>query len=291
MTAGAVTLGRVTEDELLEGLKRQDRRAIDAFLNTHQGGVFRFGLRMCRHRADAEDVLQETLITALKEAPKFRGEAKLSTWLFQIARSVCARRRRRHAGEPAQFDALSAAPQVPAEGDVHGRTEAKELLGLTEAALQKLPPEHREPILLCDVEGLSTQEGADAVGIQLRAFKSRLHRARVALKATMADALEQQEDGESCEQLVKLLEKPLDPATCQRMVRHVEHCQACSDACARLKDTALSCRRLAQTPVPKDVKVAVREATQAFAAVSTASAAKPKRASPAPSKKRRAQSR
>lgn len=270
----------MTEDELLEGLKRQDRRAIDAFLNTHQGGVFRFGLRMCRHRADAEDVLQETLLTALKEAPKFRGEAKLSTWLFQIARSVCARRRRRHAGEPAQFDSLTtAAPRVAADGDVHGRTEAKELLALTEAALQKLPPEHREPILLCDVEGLSTQEGADAVGIQLRAFKSRLHRARVALKATMADALEQEQQGETCEQLVKLLEKPLDPATCRRMVAHVERCEACSDACARLKHTALTCRRLADEPVPSDVKATVKAEVKAALSEAEAprrSGAKPK---------------
>src|SRR5258708_39453515 len=89
-----------SDAELLEAVRQGDRSAIDEILERHERQIYRFGLRMCGNEDDAREVLQETLLAAFRGLPSFRGDAALSTWLYQIARSFCGAAARRWRGRP-----------------------------------------------------------------------------------------------------------------------------------------------------------------------------------------------
>src|SRR5947209_2885021 len=91
---------------LLQRARSGDTGAVDEILARHERQVFRFWLRMCGNEEDARDVLQETLLAAFQNLHDFRGDAQLSTWLYQIARSYCLKSRRRGAGEPERTEPL-----------------------------------------------------------------------------------------------------------------------------------------------------------------------------------------
>jgi RNA polymerase sigma-70 factor (ECF subfamily) len=87
-----------TDQSLIDRAKAGDARAMEQVLAKYETRVYRFGLRMCGNEDDARDVLQETLLSAFKNLSTFRGDAQLSTWLYQVARSFCLKQRRRHEG-------------------------------------------------------------------------------------------------------------------------------------------------------------------------------------------------
>ena len=87
-----------SDADLLEAVRRGDRSAMEDILERHERQIYRFGLRMCGDEDDAREVLQETLVAAFRNLPSFRGEAALSTWLYQIARSFCIKERPAHRG-------------------------------------------------------------------------------------------------------------------------------------------------------------------------------------------------
>ena len=81
--------------QLLEAVREGDQDALSKLLEHVQPQVYRYGMRMCRHPEDAEDILQETLISLARRLPEFRGDASLSTYVYAVARSHCAKKRRR----------------------------------------------------------------------------------------------------------------------------------------------------------------------------------------------------
>ena len=171
--------------ELLKKARAGDTQAVDELLSRHERQVFRFGLRMCGNEEDARDVLQETLLAAFKNIHDFRAEAQLSTWLYQIARSYCLKSRRRGVGEPTRTEPLERpeAAAVPSEkAPPDAQAHAREIGALLQAAILSLPEAQREVIILRDVEGLSAEEAAKVIGIEVGALKSRLHRARTDLR-------------------------------------------------------------------------------------------------------------
>src|SRR5262245_25298815 len=95
-----------SDEELLEAARGGDDGAIEALLARYEQQVFRIGMRMCGNEEDARDVLQETLLAAFRGLRHFRGEARLSTWLFQVARSFCTKARRRPMDAPARHEPL-----------------------------------------------------------------------------------------------------------------------------------------------------------------------------------------
>ena len=257
-----------TDEELLEAAREGDDEALEALLARHEQKVFRFGLRMCGNEEDARDVLQETLLAAFKGVQQFRGEAQLSTWLYQVARSFCTKARRRGAGEPPQHESIEGAVArgvtAPAAGpeDV---AHAREMARVLQEALLALPESQREVVLLRDVEGLSAEEAARVVGVEVPALKSRLHRARAAMQARIA-ALLGAEDGQPapCPELFRELlahgEEDLDQAACSRLEQHLERCPRCGPACEELRRSVSLCRALPAGGVPAEVRSRVRQA-------------------------------
>src|SRR5258708_39753255 len=106
-----------SERELIEAARGGDGEAVDELLALSERKLFRFGMRMCGNEQDAREVLQEPMLAAFRGMSGFRGEARLSTWLYQIARGYCFKLRRRSSGEPAEMDGLNAASNIAPEAE------------------------------------------------------------------------------------------------------------------------------------------------------------------------------
>jgi RNA polymerase sigma-70 factor (ECF subfamily) len=240
-------LSRREERSLVAAARRGDAAARTRLVEALSGTVFRFGRAFCRDPDDAEDVLQDVLLKLLEALPSFRGESALSTWAFTVARRTCALRRRREArfaslegraGEPARA--------LPDPGASPSRdAERGELRASLERGLARLPAAQREVLLLRDVEGRSAAEVARALEIGERAVKSRLHRARRALRESLAP-LDTTAASRGCPDIEGLasraLEGELDASICRRLAAHVERCPRCAATCHALRSVLGRCR-------------------------------------------------
>ena len=144
---------------------------------------------MLKDRAEADDVVTDTLMRVHDKAPGFRGERGLRTWVLRIVANRCRdllRRRRFDAGEPEALDPLAHAGLrvEPIEEWDHALDQERALAAL-EAAIARLPAEQREAVILRDRLGMSYEEVAETLGIGLGAVKSRLFRARETLKVEL----------------------------------------------------------------------------------------------------------
>lgn len=177
--------GELTDEALLTRSAAGDAAAFDQLVGRHAASV----LRMIRYRVDdaaaAEDVLQQTFLAAWRSAPRFRGEARVKTWLFTIARHSAARVRasaRRSPLVDVPIETLGVEAGWGSE-DPETIALADERRDLLRAAFASLDDEAREVLTLRDLEELSGEETAALLGVSLAAMKSRLHRARMTLAA------------------------------------------------------------------------------------------------------------
>jgi RNA polymerase sigma-70 factor (ECF subfamily) len=160
-----------------------DRYAFERLLTRHGDALFRFATRTCGSERDAEDAVQDGLLSAWKGAGTFRGESSARTWLFQVVVHACRRRHRRRVGEPDRHAEVEEAEALASgERGADERLADRQVGEAMERALAALGEEAREVLVLRDVEGLSGEETAAALGLSLAAMKSRLHRARLELK-------------------------------------------------------------------------------------------------------------
>lgn len=249
----------------MKAAQQGDRGAVDTLLAQYEPRIYRFGLRLCASEDAAREVLQETLLSAFRNLASFRGDAQLSTWLFQIARSFCTKQLRRRDGEPVAHEPLDAAAAVEAsqsrsDEQVHARMVGE----VIQAAIASLPTDAREALVLRDVEGLDTREAADVVGVDEAAFKSRLHRARLQLKQKLGAVLDEGAEVVECPDLAHELAayagSDIDEAACARIEAHLARCPRCTAACESLKKTVSLCRAIPGGEVPAPVKAAVRRA-------------------------------
>lgn len=173
-----------TDTVLLSAAQRGDPAALEALLAAHREVVFRYGLRYCRTTEDAEDAVQETLWAAARSIRKFRRTAAVTTWLFAIVRNTCHRFLRQHRAEQDLADVL---PTLADPRDlVEDQVAAQQVEAILATAISKLDADHREVILLRDVEGFTAPEAAVRLSISVRALKSRLHRARLQLRTCVS---------------------------------------------------------------------------------------------------------
>jgi RNA polymerase sigma-70 factor (ECF subfamily) len=240
------------------------------------GPIYRYGRGFCRDPHDAEEVMQEVLIALARGLDRFRGDASVTTWAYKVARNACSRQRRRRADEPDSVLSLETAgnedggPMQVADtrNDPSREAERSELSAALGEAIAGLPPSQRDVLVLRDVEGLKASEVGEVLGITERAVKSRLHRARLNLRAALAPFSADNEGvgprKKSCPDTARLmsryLEDELDPAVCERLEAHVEGCLACGEECAALRQALLTCRRWRREKLPEGVQTAVRNA-------------------------------
>lgn len=266
--------GARSESRLLAAARNGDAAALTELLELASGPAYRFSKGFCRDPHDAEDLVQEVLATLLRSLATFRGESSLSTWTYTVARRACGRLRKRGARsssldamlETREFAAATADEPAP-------RAERRELSAALEHAIAGLPMVHREVVVLRDVEGLPASEVARVLGIGERAVKSRLHRARMALRETLAPFMTPpRAQGlaplPSCPDTALLLsryvEGELSPQVCERMHAHLETCPACDERCDSLRSVLGACRAYGERKVPADLKRAVRAAIRIY---------------------------
>lgn len=174
------------------------RAAFDQLYHEHVDRIYRYAHRLCGEPEAAKDIVQDTFLNAFRAFDRFRGDAQVSTWLYTIASHACTRMRRRRKSEPPQSHCLSLesfAPttdgdlrmQIPVEGlSPHEALENKELREALDRAIGQLPPPYRKVLVLRDMEGLSAKEVGTILGLQERAVKSRLHRARLFVRRELS---------------------------------------------------------------------------------------------------------
>jgi len=168
---------------LIERLRAGDPRAFEELVRAYQHRVFGVAVRMLSNAAEAEDIAQEVFLRVHRSVREFRGDAKLSTWLYAITSRLCLNRlasaERRHSRVGSE-----ALAEVPA-GDSGGGLEREEVETALRQAIAALPEERRIVVVLRDLEGLSYEEIARALDLEPGTVRSRLHRARMDLKAKL----------------------------------------------------------------------------------------------------------
>lgn len=173
------------DEALVVRLRAGDERAFERLVRTYQHRVFAVACRMLGNPAEAEDLAQEVFLRVHRSIGSFRGEAKLSTWLYAITSHLCLNRlaapdrRAPRAGDDALAEVPSQAPDAAAE------VERGELETALREALAELPEERRIVVVLRDLEGLSYEEIAAALELEPGTVRSRLHRARMELRKRM----------------------------------------------------------------------------------------------------------
>ena len=178
-----------TEASLLARAQAGDVAAFEQLSGAYADRLFMLLLRLLGDRGEAEDVAQEVMLRAWQGISRFRGQSSYFTWLYRIAVNEANRalekRARRPAGVPLGADELQL--PAPAAADPAQQAENSELRRALAKALAELPPALRTAIVLRDVEGLSTQEAAEVTALGQAAFKSRLHQARLRVRAAIGD--------------------------------------------------------------------------------------------------------
>ncbi|HKB86033.1 MAG TPA: sigma-70 family RNA polymerase sigma factor [Ignavibacteriaceae bacterium] len=181
------------ETELIEEAKKGNKKALAEIVKKYEQTIYNFSFKICRDREKAENIMQETFFSMVKSLSQFDGNSKLSTWLYRIVANHCLMQARKEKNR--SYISLENDEDLYSERHIadwaslpYKSTENDELRSILDRAIKKLSPDYRIVFLLRDVEGLSTEETADAANISIPAVKSRLHRARAFLRKEIDEA-------------------------------------------------------------------------------------------------------
>ena len=181
-------LSKAAEQALVSRARAGDTTAYEALVRHNAARLFAVVLRFSATEGDAEEATQEAFLRAWRNIGRFRGEARFFTWLYRIGVNEAKRihERRPTAGTVVSVEDRPIDEVADESLDAHARVETSELRDVLERGIRRLPEKYRAAVVLRDVERLSTAEAADLLGLREAAFKSRLHRGRMTLRAHVA---------------------------------------------------------------------------------------------------------
>ena len=188
-------LAGLTDEVLVGRARSKDVAAFEELLGRYEDKLYRLAMRFVRNENDAQEILQEVFLSAWRNLPGFEGRAQFGSWMYRVtvnAALMFLRARNRHP-EVMLDDIEPGTLHKVAEQSLHGSSEdwsqrpdeqfqSEELRRHIQTAVDALPDGLRTVFLVRDVEGLSTEETAELLGLSLPAVKTRLHRARLALR-------------------------------------------------------------------------------------------------------------
>jgi len=189
------------ESRFVERLKAHDERAFIELVEAYEQRVFRLVHRMLGRRDEAEDMAQEVFVQVFKAIGQFRGDSKLSTWIYRIAVNLCKNRvkylARRHSDAQDELEPIADRSGLQdAKGVTYGAVarpdqmvEGYQVETIVHIAISGLDTDFREVLVLRDVEDLSYEEIGEITGLAEGTVKSRIHRARAMLKAAVEQRL------------------------------------------------------------------------------------------------------
>ncbi len=183
--------------KLVERLKRREEGAFRELVRDYQRPVYNLVYRMLGDREEARDISQEVFVSVFKAIGRFRGDARLSTWIYRIATNHCRNRwkylGRRQYGRNVSYEETYERAETPVLGERLPRpdreAEGHQMERAIQQAIASLDDDFRELIVLRDVQGLTYEEICEVTGLPSGTVKSRLHRARVTLKERIAPLL------------------------------------------------------------------------------------------------------
>ena len=248
-------------------LKRGDQNALESALALLQRSVFAFGMRICGHREDAEDTMQDVLVKAIPYLPKFDNSKALAKWLYTVAKNRCLMNRRKSKFAPKhelsldelmpdreELELLDKTPALDPERATIRGEEAQRL----KEAVRALPPHYRIVVVLRDMEGLTDEEVGEITGLQPGTIRVRLHRARLFVRRELekkkSDSLRVSQkaarspsDRGRCRKmfagLSDYLDGELDQFSCQEIEAHLNGCEPCKKFLRSLESAIQTCQK------------------------------------------------
>ncbi len=179
-------MDRQAEIELARALAAGEPHAFERFVEHFRSKIFHYSLLVCGQPDDAEEVAQETLLRVFQSFDQLREPEHVRGWVFRIARNACLMQRRRSVFAPAHELSVEDLPPTSEVADAahlpDGQLEESEVRALLDRVIAELPPSYRPVVLLRDVEELSTEETALILDLSIDVVKTRLHRARAAMR-------------------------------------------------------------------------------------------------------------
>ena len=271
-------------------LHRNTPEAVEEAIGLLQNTVYSFSMKVCGHREDAEDTMQEVLSRSLGHLAKIQEPQQLAVWLYTVTRNRCWRMRRKSAHAPANMLSLDELMPSGEELEVLLRDAAKSPEGnllraeqhqMLHQAILRVPASLRIVLVLHDIEELTTEQVAQILDLRPGTVRIRLHRARLSVRKEMNQILNRsskqtkkdpssakrpkaqkargRKRPEECRELFANLSEYLDgrvePVTCDQMRSHIEACPSCVAFLRELKAAIARCRSL---DMPCDPAVAAR---------------------------------
>jgi RNA polymerase sigma-70 factor, ECF subfamily len=263
-------------------LQSRDAAAVDEALRLLQSTVFNFSMKLCGHREDAEDTMQDVLMKTVTHARSISEPRALAVWLYTVARNRCWMSRRRSKFAPKQTLALddlmpdatelqsltTPAQQAP-DAQLEKATDAQRL----HQAVLRIPPKYRIILVLHDMEELDASEVATVTGLREGTVRVRLHRARLFVRRELANTTTSGKRAPrrakpavpalSCRRMFSLLSEYIDgrtdDLTCSRFQQHLSECPACVAFIHDLERAIDRCRHL-QAPCASKTADSLRHA-------------------------------
>ena len=279
-------------EKAVQLLRGKGSKGLDQALALLQQTVFAFSMRVCGHREDAEDTMQEVLAKSVRHLPHFENPKALGVWLYKVAKNRCLMSRRRSKFAPwqelsleelmperAELDQLMKSADTPEQSLLRGEVSQR----LRDAVLQ-VPPAYRLVLVLHDMEELSTKEVARITGLREGTVRVRLHRARLFVRKALAKKAGHPRKPEArakgtarhgrhaaapparsrkCRELFAALsdymDDELDDQLCTRLEKHLEGCTPCEAFLANLEDTVKQLSKLEADRVDTESAAALRK--------------------------------
>jgi RNA polymerase sigma-70 factor, ECF subfamily len=186
-------------DELLSRLQSGDERALSDLADAYGTKIYQLAFRYLRNKEDAEEVTQDVLFKVYRKVGSFRGDAALSSWIYRITFNAAMSRLRTAQYQRSQEDDRQMAsddtdPSKPVRSEVADWTDMadervlrSQLRRRVFSAILALPAIYRAPVMLRDIQGMSTEEASAMLRVKDQTLKSRLHRGRLILRKQLAD--------------------------------------------------------------------------------------------------------
>jgi len=259
-------------EQALELIREDDAQSIDRALALLQNTVYAFSMKICGHREDAEDTMQDVLLKSIPHLAKFDNPKALKVWLYKVARNCCLSQRRKASNSPArnlsldelmpsrfELERMLRNPEPSQEQALLSEEDAEQL----KQAIMAVPILYRMVLVLHDMEELSTREVAQIMSLREGTVRMRLHRARLFLRQQLARpedggpitlpslhaAAEEEERPVRCRRLFAALsdymDGVIDDAMCDEMDRHLHDCEPCQAFLASLKNAVAQCHSYA----------------------------------------------
>ena len=191
---------RSAQDELLARLKAGDERALTDLADEYGTKIYQLAFRYLRNREDAEEVTQDVLFKVYRKVDAFRGDAALSSWIYRITFNAAMSRLRTAQYQRTQAEERREAANDSAAGEAARPSEVADWSDLADEqvlrsqlrkrvmrAILALPAIYRAPVMLRDIQGMSTEEASAMLRVKDQTLKSRLHRGRLILRKQLAD--------------------------------------------------------------------------------------------------------